>query len=151
LLVDIPSEAEIRYSAERVCDLIIDFDGQARWLEPSSAFHGTEEVSSNPITLGATYREPGPLGVRNGTVTEFERPSKLTFHQPMTIRLHLGTVDVTMGYTLTPRSGSTHVKRVVTIDVHWPLKLLQPAVVHAFRVESARTLLALKTYADELA
>jgi uncharacterized protein YndB with AHSA1/START domain len=151
LPVDIPSEAEIRCSAEQVFDLIIDFGGQARWLERSSAFHGTEEVSSNPVALGTTYREPGPLGVRNGAVTAFERPSKLTFHQPMTIRLHLGTVDVTMRYTLTPRSGSTHVKRVVTIDVPWPLKLFQPAVVQAFRVESSRTLLALKAYADELA
>jgi len=39
-------------------------------------------------------------------VTEFERPVKITFHQPMTIRLHAGTVDVTLRYTLTPaRTG----------------------------------------------
>ena len=148
--IEIPSEADIRCSAEQVFDLIIDFGGQDRWLARSSAFHGTEEVSSNPVALGSTYREPGPLGVRNGTVTEFERPTKLTFHQPMTVRLGLGTIDVTMRYTLTPGTDSTHVRRVVTIDVPWSLKLLQPAVVRGFRVESARTLLALKAYADEL-
>jgi len=27
-------------------------------------------------------------------ITEFERPAKITFQQPMTIRLHAGTVDV---------------------------------------------------------
>ena len=150
-MTEIPSEADIRGPAEKIFDVIIDFRGQDRWLAPSSAFHGTSEISTNPVTLGTTYREPGPLGVRNGTVTEFERPAKVTFHQPMTLRLHSGTVDVTLRYTLTPGAGSTHVKRVVTITVPWPLKLIQPVIVHAFRVESGRTLLALKAYADTLA
>jgi uncharacterized protein YndB with AHSA1/START domain len=148
LAVEIPSEAEIGAAAETIFDLIIDFRGQGRWLARSSAFHGTEEISSNPVALGTTYREPGPLGVRNGEVTEFVRPTKLTFHQPMTIRFRLGTVDVTLRYTLTPGSGSTHVRRVVTIEVPWPVKPFQPLVAHAFRIESGRTLLALKAYAD---
>ncbi|MGZ6308664.1 MAG: hypothetical protein ACXWP6_19605, partial [Ktedonobacterales bacterium] len=97
-----------------------------------------------------TYREPGPLGVRNGTVTEFERPTKLTFHQPMTIKLRLGTIDVLLRYTFTPQAQSTHVKRVVTLGIPWSLKLVQPLLVRATRAESRRTLLALKTYADNL-
>jgi hypothetical protein len=149
-MTEIPSEADIQCPAEMIFDLIIDFRGQDRWLAPSSAFHGTSEISTNPVALGTTYREPGPLGMRNGTVTEFERPVKGTFHQPMTLRLHSGIVDVTLRYTLTPGAGPTHVKRVVTITVPWPLKLIQPVFVHAFRVESGRTLLALKAYADTL-
>ena len=116
----------------------------------SSAFHGTTEVSAGPVTLGTTYREPGPFGVRNGTVTEFEPPARITFHQPMTMKLHAGTVDVTLRYTLVPGAGLTHVGRVVTITVPWPLKLVQPILVRAFRTESRRTLLALKAHADTL-
>jgi hypothetical protein len=149
-MTEIPSEADIHCPAEKIFDVIIDFRGQGRWLTQSSAFRGTSEISTDPVTLGTNYREPGPLGVRNGTVTEFERPAKVTFHQPMTLRLHSGTVDVTLRYTLTPGAGPTHVKRVVTITVPWPLKLIQPVFVHAFRVESGRTLLALKAYADTL-
>ena len=145
-----PSEADIRCPAETIFDLITDFRGQDRWLTTSSAFHGTFEVSSNPVTLGTTYREPGPFGVRNGTVTEFERPTKVTFHQPMTMKLGLGIVDVTVRLTLTPAGDTTHVKRVVTIGVPWRLKPLQPVFAREFRVESARTLLALKAYADTL-
>jgi|SRR5580704_7418589 uncharacterized protein YndB with AHSA1/START domain len=115
-MIDIQSEADIRCDAEKIFDLITDFSGQDRWLPHSSAFHGTE-VSADPVTLGTTYREPGPFGVRNGTVTEFERPRKVTFHQPMTMRLHSGTVDVTLRYTLTPNAGSTHVSRVVTLGI----------------------------------
>jgi hypothetical protein len=149
-MTEIPSEAEILCSADEIFDLIIDFRGQDRWLTASSAYHGTGEISSNPVTLGTTYREPGPFGVRNGRVTEFERPTKITFHQPMTIKLHAGTVDVTMRYTLTPGAESTRVKRVVTLGVPWSLKLFQPLLVREFRLESGRTLLALKAYADKL-
>ena len=66
----------------------------------------------------------------------------------MTIKLHAGTVDVTLRYTLTPTAESTHVQRVVTLGVPWSLKLFQP-LVRAFRVESGRTLLALKACADK--
>jgi hypothetical protein len=88
--------------------------------------------------------------VRHGTVTEFERPAKITFQQPMTMRLHAGIVDVTLRYTLTPAGGSTHVTRVVTIGIPWSLKVIQPVIIRAFRVESGRTLVALKAYADKL-
>ena len=145
---EIPPEADIHCPAEKIFDLIIDFRGQDRWLTKSSAFHSTSEISSNPVTLGTTYREPGPFGVRHGTVTEFGRPAEITFHQPMTMRLHAGTVDVTMRCTLT--AGSTQVQWVVTLGVPWSLKLFQPVLVHAFRVESGRTLLALKAHADKL-
>jgi hypothetical protein len=149
-MTEIPSVAEISCRAEAIFDVIVDFRGQSRWLSESSAFRGTSAVSESPVKLGTTYREPGPLGVRNGLVTEFERPTRITFHQPMTIRLHAGVVDITMRYTLEPKAGSTRVERRVTIDVPRSLKLFQTAIVHAFRVESGRTLLALKAYCDAL-
>jgi uncharacterized protein YndB with AHSA1/START domain len=147
---DIAAEADIHCPAERIFDLIIDFRGQSRWLSASSAFHGTTDISSDPVALGTTYREPGPFGVRYGRVTEFERPSRITFHQPMTLILRLGTVDVRLRYTLTSQGASTHVRRVVSLGIPWSLKLLQPALVSQFRTESGRTLRALKAYADTL-
>src|SRR5258708_19687833 len=92
---EIPSEADINCAAEKIFDVIIDFRGQDRWLPKSSAFHGTSKISTNPVTLGTTYREPGPFGVRNGTVTELERPTKLTFPHPITIKLRSAIVPVT--------------------------------------------------------
>jgi hypothetical protein len=68
----------------------------------------------------------------------------------MTMKLHAGTIDVILRYTLTPGLGSTRVQRVVVLAIPWPLKLVQPLVVREFRAESARTLLALKAYADKL-
>ena len=124
-VTEIPAEADIGCPAETIFDLIIDFRGQDRWLARSSAYHGTTEVSTDPVTLGTTYREPGPFGVRHGRITEVDRPAAITFHQPMTMLLHAGTVDVVMRYTLTPRDRSTRVKRPVTFPIPWSLRLLQ--------------------------
>jgi hypothetical protein len=88
--------------------------------------------------------------VRNGTVIELERPTKVTFHQPMTVKLRAGVVDVTVRYTLTLQGERTHVRRVVSIGIPRMLWLVRPLVVRSFRVESARTLVALKAYADKL-
>lgn len=149
-VIELPSEVDIDCSAEVIFDLIIDFGGQDRWLSGSSAFHGTHDISSDPVALGTTYREPGPFGMRHGEVTEFGRPTRITFHQPMTLKLHAGTLDVTVRYTLTPGSSSTHVRRVVTLGIPWPLRIFQPVLAREFRVESGRTLHALKAYADAL-
>lgn len=147
-LIELPSDADVDWPADKIFDLITDFDSYSRWLTRSSAYRGTAEISSNPVRLGTTYREPGPSGVRHGEVTEFERPNKVTFHQPMTMRYGLGVIDVTVRYTLTPVAGKTHVSRVCAINLPWQLKLFQPVVVGQFRSESARTLAALKAYAD---
>ena len=89
-MIELPCDAEIACSAETIFDLVVDFGGQERWLGQSSAVRGTHEISSDPVVLGTTYREPGPLGVRNGEVVEFQRPTRVAFHQPMTARLKAG-------------------------------------------------------------
>jgi uncharacterized protein YndB with AHSA1/START domain len=149
--IQLPCEADIHCPAETIFDLVVDLRDQERWLGKSSAFRGTHEISPGPVGLGTTYREPGPLGVRNGTVTEFVRPTNVAFHQPMTGRFHTGTIDVLMRYTLTPGTKTTHVQRVVTLQIPRSMKLLAPILVRAFAHESRRTLLALKAYADTLA
>ena len=40
--------------------------------------------------------------------------------------------------------------RVVTLTIPTSLRLVQPVLVRAFRVESTRTLMALKAYGDAL-
>lgn len=149
-MLDLPSEADINCSAERIFDLIVDFAGQNRWLTSSSSFRGTHQVSSDPVSLGTTYREPGPFGVRNGTVTELERPTRVTFHQPMTLKLGAGILDVTVRYTLSRSADKTHVRRVCSLGIPSRLRFLTPVIAAQFRGESARTLRALKAYADQL-
>lgn len=148
-MTELKLDADIDGPAERIFGLITDFGGQDRWLPRSSSFRGTTMLSDGPVTLGSRYRESGPFGVRNGTVTEFQPPAKVTFHQPMTLRLHAGTIDVTVVYTLTPAAGLTRLTRIVTLEIPRSLRLVQPVLIRAFRKESTRTLLALKAHAGQ--
>jgi uncharacterized protein YndB with AHSA1/START domain len=148
-VAQIRQDAEIRAPAEKIFAAIVDLRGYDRWLAPSNVFEGITEISSGPVALGTTWTERGPNGVRHGTVTQFEPPTRVMFHQPMTMSPRfLGVIDITVGLTLTPSPTSVHVRRVVTFGIPWPLKLVQPLVVRQFRVESSRTLLALKEFAE---
>ena len=142
-------EAEIAAPVEKIFAAIVDLRGYERWLGTSNVFEGITDISSDPIALGATWSETGPNGVRRGTVTEFEPPTRVTFHQPMTMSPRfLGIIEITVSMTLTPTPLSVHVRRVVTIRIPWPLKIVQPLVLGQFRKESGRTLLALKHFAE---
>jgi uncharacterized protein YndB with AHSA1/START domain len=148
-MTELTLDADIDGPPEKIFGLITDFGGQDRWLPHSSSFRGTTLLSPGPVALGTRYRESDPFGIRNGTVAQFEPPAKVSFHQPMTLRLHAGTIDVTVTYTLTPAAGSTHVTRVVRLEIPRSLRLVRPLLVRAFRKESARTLLALKAHAGQ--
>jgi Polyketide cyclase / dehydrase and lipid transport len=149
-MTEIRFEADIQCSAEEIFDVIADFGGQDRWLSESSAYRGTSDISDNPVVLGTSYRELVPLGVRNGSVTEFERPTNIAFDEPMTMKLKSGVVALTVRYTLVSAADSTHVTRTIAVGVPGRLTLFRPFIMRAVRVESERTLEALKGYADTL-
>jgi uncharacterized protein YndB with AHSA1/START domain len=145
----IRQETEIEAAADQVFAAIVDLRGYDRWLPTSSEFKGITDISSDPIALGTTWVEPGPNGVRHGAVTEFEPPTRVTFHAPMRLEPRfLGIIDITVSLRLTPTPTSVRVRRIVTIGIPWRLKLIQPIVVRRFRMESGRTLRALKAFAE---
>jgi uncharacterized protein YndB with AHSA1/START domain len=150
MIVDIPFEAQISCSPERVFEVIADLRGQDRWLAHSSAFKGTVDVSHDPVQLGTTYREPASQGVRHGEVTEFEPPARITFHQPMSLR-PFGRIDIVMSYTLEPLGETTRVRRLATLKIPPYFGPLSQIVIGLTSRESGRTLAALKTYCDALA
>ena len=148
-MTQIRQEAEIAAPIEKIFAAIVDLRGYDRWLAKSKVFEGITDISSDPVALGTTWSEPGPNGVRHGTVTVFDAPTRVTFHQPMTMSPRfLGVIDITVSLNMTPKPTSVHLQRVVTIGIPWLLKLVQPLVVRQFRVESARMLLALKRFAE---
>src|SRR5438105_12690567 len=106
-MTEIHQEAEIEAPVEKIFAAIVDLRGYGRWLETSNVFEGIADISSDPIALGTTWSESGPNGVRHGTVTELDAPSRVTFHQPMTMSPRLlGTIDITVSITLTPTPAS---------------------------------------------
>jgi uncharacterized protein YndB with AHSA1/START domain len=149
-MIEMQFETDIRASAERVFALLSELRDYDRWLPRSMAFKGTIEISEGPIAVGTTYTEPGPLGVRHGTVTEFVNPIRLSFEQPMTIRPRaLGVVGIRLSHTLTPTNDSVHVLRALQLTPHGPVRFAAPLIVRAFRVENERIIKFLKVFAED--
>lgn len=148
-IVEIPLQAEVQCSAERIFEVIADLNGQDRWLERSSVFRGTVDVSDSPVRLGSTYREPSPQGVRHGEVTEFEPPVRITFRHPLNLR-PFGRIDFVQRYTLERLGDSTLVRRVSVVGIPAYLRPVAHLILRTTSRESARTLTALKAYCETL-
>ncbi len=149
MIVEIPLQAEVQCSVERIFEVIADLNGQDRWLDRSTVFRGTVDVSDNPVRLGSTYREPSPQGVRHGEVTEFEPPVRITFHHPLNVR-PFGRIDFVQRYTLEPLGNSTLVRRVSVVGIPAYLRPAARIIVRTTTRESGRTLTALKAYCESL-
>jgi uncharacterized protein YndB with AHSA1/START domain len=148
-MIELRFDTEASCTADAVFATIVDLRGYDRWLTRSSAYKGTTEVSADPMGVGTTYVESSPTGVRRGTVTEYEPPTLVTFHQPMTMKPRFfGTIDIHVTYQLTPGTDSVHIERIVRLSLSRPLRAVKPLVLPQFRAESERTLLALKAFAE---
>ena len=99
----------------KIFDVITDFRRQDRWLTEEREVPQYRRRILQPGDPGDDLPRASTARVRP-TVTEFERPTKITFHQPMAMALHSGTVDVTVRYMLAPTAQSTHAQRVVTLQ-----------------------------------
>jgi uncharacterized protein YndB with AHSA1/START domain len=134
-------------------DLLADLPEYGRWLPGSESFGSTTDVEPYPVQPGTRYRDgkPGEAGRDwQGTVTGFQPPGSLDFHQVIPVPQLRGSVDVHVHYTLEPEDGGTRVERWLILDVAVPLPLrpLRAAVTSRFDKENVRLLAALKQYAE---
>jgi hypothetical protein len=144
--------ARIEGSPETIFDLVADMPNYGRWLPGSDAFGATKDVSPYPVRLGTTYLDGGPAGLRPGSVTGYDRPKSLAFHQTMLLKRGplTANVDVHIRMTFEPVDGATNVVRALDLAIQIPglLKIAEPLVVAAFRKENARILAELKRYVE---
>jgi uncharacterized protein YndB with AHSA1/START domain len=149
VVIELPFEADIQASAERVFALLADLRNYGQWLPASSAFYGTTEISEGPIDVGTTYVERSPVGIRHGVLTALVRPTRLNFEQPMTLKPRLlGSIGIKLSHTLTPAAGAVHVLRRLELEPHGPVALLMPLILRAFRAENERMMRTLKAFAE---
>src|SRR5260370_7281701 len=124
----------IEGSAETVFALIADLAHYDRWLPGSKAFGTITQISPLPVGLGTTYIDAGPAGTRHGEVTEYDPPTRISFHQPMQVkqRLLTGTIDIHLRHTLEPVEQMTRLNRDLTLHIHGLLKVPHPSSIAGF-------------------
>jgi uncharacterized protein YndB with AHSA1/START domain len=139
-------EITINRPSPVVFELIADFKGYNRWLNSSQLFEGLMEITENPVKLGTRYTDKGTSTVMQGSVTVYEPPTRISFHQETHYQL-LGLpagLGVTIDYTLRGGGNSTYLQRDVKVETHGLLKLAHPIIINSIRAENERILQAMK-------
>ena len=95
--------------------------------------------------------DAGPAGIRPGEVTEYDPPTRISFHQPMQVKQGFvtGTIDIHLRHTLETLGQKTRLNRDLTLGIQGLLKVAQPLVIAEFRQENERMLQALKQYVEK--
>jgi uncharacterized protein YndB with AHSA1/START domain len=144
---------DINAPAQKVFDVVTDLQSYSKWLPDSTAFKGTTKVSDTPVKLGTTYVESSPGGVRSGKVLEFERPSKVVFHQPMKLNSASEglAIDIKVEVILKEKGeGVTTVERNVYLGYPEPLQELKATFDKGASEEGARVMDLLKKHVESL-
>jgi uncharacterized protein YndB with AHSA1/START domain len=123
---------------------LADLPGYGRWLDPSSTYVATKDVSDTPVKTGTTYSDHVSGNVMHGEVLECQ-PDRLLVFRQATKR---GDLDITIRYELTPTARGTRVDRTGTILTRGRYRLVHPVVVLVTRRENRRTLACLRSHLE---
>ena len=124
--------------------LLADLPCFPRWLNPSSTYRATVQVSDDPIVKGTTYTDE-IQGMRlHGTVREYEPDHLLVYHQARSD----GHLAITISYELEPTADGTRVVRTGEIATGGFLAALHPIVVRTTVKENERMMARLKEYLE---
>ena len=145
--------SEVAASPAVLFALLSDMPKYTRWLPSSPTFAGTTDVEPYPVRLGSRYRDgrPGERGKEWwGTVTGFQPPGSLDFHQTIPVSQLRAMVDVHIHYSLEQIDGRTQVTRWHVMDITMPILLrpLRRLILRSFDDEIVRTMRELKEYAE---
>lgn len=142
-------ETLIEQERERVFDILIDLRNYGAWLPRSVVFRGTTSISPGPIRVGTTYREASLWGIRRGVIAALDRPDRVSYRQPMTLRpAWIGVIDVQIDDRLADVRSATRLTRQLSLRFQGPVRHFKDAVARAFRTEVERTHASLKMYAE---
>jgi uncharacterized protein YndB with AHSA1/START domain len=138
---------------EPLFKLLSDLPNYPAWLPGSSQYRGTKDVDPYPVRRGSRYHDgkPGDPGKDWwGTVTGFQPPGSVDFHHSIHVKQVRATIDTHIHYSLEADDGTTTVTRWLVPDIAMPFAFrpLRPLITRSFDKENARTMAALKAYAE---
>ena len=140
---------EIARPVEQVFALIADLPNYSRWLPPSGLYATTSSVSDTPIKLGSTYEDRSRQATLRGSITKYDPPHAISFHQEM--RLRIGSLIVDIAYRLEADGAGTRVHRTTMPRLSGVVALFGPMVRRSIYAENRRTLAMMKQYLESQA
>jgi len=136
-MIRVEVNAIIERSIGRVFDRLTNLSGYAQWLPKSRVFLETKQTSEGPVGRGTTFIDKTRIGKFRGEVTDFQRPTKVSFR----MRLRWLGINVMESRSV---SGGTKVHLLAEGEMYGVFKLMKPYVAMRAREERKRTIEALK-------
>jgi uncharacterized protein YndB with AHSA1/START domain len=142
-LIRVEIDTIIRRPVEKIFDRLANISGYSQWLPKSRVFLDCKQTSEGPVGVGTTLIDKTRVGTYRGQVTEFERPTKVSFR--MRLRwLGMNVMESRPGYRLEAVEDGTKLHHLAVGRLYGIFKLLQPYVAIRARGERKRTVAALK-------
>ena len=141
----------IRVKRDRLFGILSDFRHYDVWLPQANVINGTGAIPEGPISEGTTFVETGRWGTRVGTFTRMERPARICYRQPTTLRpAWLGSIGIQIEDSLveTEAASDTRLTRTVILDFQGPVAWFSRGLARSLRAEIERKFASLKAYAE---
>jgi uncharacterized protein YndB with AHSA1/START domain len=142
-LFQIEYKTNINRPIAEVFARLVDIDGYPDWLPTSRIFLDCKQTSPGPVQVGTTFIDKTPAGTFTGAVVQFEKPTKVVFHNRLSW-LGLPVLETFPGYHLEQTKPGTTVRHFGHGQCFGLFKLLAGHVAKLAREERRRTLYALK-------
>lgn len=142
-MIQVEAETVIERPIEEIFDRLVNIPNYPKWLPKSRIFLDTRKTSEGPVSQGTTFEDKTRIGIFDGEVTDFQRPTKVTFR--MRLRwLGISVMESRPAYSLEPIDSGTNVHLVAKGELYGLFKLMRPYVALRAREERIRTLKVLK-------
>lgn len=143
-MIRVDIEETIDRPIEEVFEKIVDISSYNEWMPRRGLFISCRKESDGPAGLGTVYSDRTWLGTISGSISEFDKPRKVTFHYTAPF-LWWTMIEGWPGYTLERKDDtSTTVHHHAEGRLYGPFKLLRPLMRRVAQGERRRTLDALK-------
>ena len=142
-MIRVEVEKVIHRPIDEVFDRLVKISEYSKWLPKSRIFLDSIQTSKDPVGLGTTFFDITRIGKFQGEVTEFKRPTKVTF--TMILRwFGMKVLESKPGYTLEAVEGGTKLHLLALGKLFGIFKLMQPYVALRAREERTRVVNVLK-------
>jgi uncharacterized protein YndB with AHSA1/START domain len=142
-IVRYESKVVVRRPVGEVFERLADLPGYGGWMHRTGLFRRCRLTSEPPVRSGTTYVDSTWMGPFQGHVTEFERPTRISFTE--TLRWFGSAMsEARPAYTLEGDGDMTSVHHVAEGQLYGVMKVMKPVASWMANRERASTLRSLK-------
>ncbi len=127
---------------------LTNLESYGAWMPHTGLFGSCRQTSDGPVGKGTTFIDSSRMGRFRGEVTDFERPSRVTFGEAMRV-FGWEAMRARAGYSLRSNGTRTVIHHVAESEMFGVMRFMKPFAVRLSKSERNRVLTSLKCSLEE--